>query len=330
MPKATFSTTLIATIALLNASSASALDTVRKDISLPVNAVPLVTSAHSYPANSTYWPCPPNSRGLAPDPPTPGFMRVGWDHTFDAGTPPFPCQFRLNDVQRIAVTWNLDPIASNGPTTFVDSAFLSFDKRRVSGDHECADYFVTKVAEGPESYGPMTPRTEERWDMKVPSLSGADCMGSRCRVQIKGQMNEWLKNPGTNQGLVLRGDQERLDANDNVSCLTEYANFRLDVSFRFDVKPGSIVTPILKGPIRISPLIALNVTFVRRTTSEAIYDLRWNVIGGGNMDIVRDGSVVTSTPDDGTHRDRAPFGPVRYKVCQSGTTNCSSEVPVSG
>jgi hypothetical protein len=326
-------TSMVAIVALLNATAAGAreFDTVKENVSLPVSAVPLVTTAERYPVNSVYWPCPLDSRGTAPDIATSGFLRVGWDHKFEAGTPPFACQYRLNHVQRIALNWNQDPISKRGASALVDNAVLSFDKRRVSGDHECADQILTKVNEGPESYGPMVPGTEDRWELKVPMLTSADCTGSRCKVDVKSQVNDWLRVIIPNQGLVVRGDQERLDANDNVSCLTEYGNFKLDVAFRYDVKAGTIPTPILKGPLRLSPIIVLNVSFVRKTVTEAIYDLRWNVVSTITaIDIYRNGTVVRpATLNTGNYRDRAPFGPVRYKVCQASTTNCSSEVAVT-
>jgi hypothetical protein len=146
-------------------------------------------------------------------------------------------------------------------------------------------------------------------------------------VDVKSQVNEWLRGIISNQGLVIRGDQERLDANDNVSCLTEYGNFKLDVAFRFDVKAGTIRTPILK----LLPLIALDVSLVRKTVTEAIYDLRWNVVDSiTSIDVYRNDTLIRpAMPNSGTYRDRAPFGPVRYKVCEAGTTNCSKEVPVT-
>jgi hypothetical protein len=326
-------TSMVAIITLFSTSNAGAreFDTVKENVSLPVTAIPLVTTAERYPANTVYWPCPLESRGTAPDPATPGFLRVGWDHTFDAGTPPFACQYRLNHVQRIALSWNLKPILERGSSAIVDSAVLSFDKRRVSGADECKDEILTKVSEGPESYGPMFPGTEDRWELKVPMLTSTDCSGGRCRVDVKSQVNEWLRGIISNEGLVIRGDQERLDANDNVSCLTEYGNFKLDVAFRFDVKAGTIPTPILKFPLKLSPLIALNVGLVRKTVTEAIYDLRWNVVSSITaIDVFRnDTRIRAAIPNSGNYRDRAPFGPVRYKVCEAGTANCSKEVTVT-
>jgi len=306
-------------------ASAAPMETRNEKISLPVNVEPLVTTAEKYPANSVYWPCPLNSRGTAPDPASPGFHRVGWTHIFDSGTPPAPCQYRLNHVQRVIASWDMAPIEKHLPSAWVSSAILSFDKKRVSGDHECADKFMTVVAGG----AAIPPAIEERWDLPVPTLGSPGCVGSRCSVEIKGQMNEWLKRTVPNRGLALIGDQERLDANDNVSCVTEYGNFRLDVSYRHDVPKGSspeIITPILPKALELLRQ-ELTVTLVRKAETEAVYDLRWTNPGTGMVDIVRDGKVVSTTANDGNQRDRAPFGTVRYKVCRSGI--CSNEVTVT-
>lgn len=308
-------------------AQAAPMETRHEKVSLPVNVEPLVTTAERYPANTVYWPCPLNTRGTAPDPASPGFNRVGWTHIYDAGTEPAPCRYRLNHVQRVIASWDMAPIEKHLPTAFVDSAMLSFDKKRVSGDHECADRFMTVVG----ASAPIPPAIEERWDLMVPRLGGAGCVGSRCSVEIKGQMNEWLRRTVPNMGLALVGDQERLDANDNVSCVTEYGNFRLDVAYRHDVAAGTpssgpMVIPIMPKAIQLLKR-DLTVTLVRRANSVAIYDLIWTNTGAGNVDIVRDGKVISTTPNDGSERDRAPFGTVRYKVCKSGI--CSNEVTVT-
>ena len=310
---------------LSSATPAAGLETRVETVAIPVSVSPLVTTAEKYPVNSTYWPCPLNARGTAPNPASPGFMRVGWAHTFDSGTPPFPCQYRINHVQRVHATFDLTRVKKDLPTAFVRSAKLSFDKRRVAGDHECNDQLVTVVPGG----APIPPNVEERWDLPVPKLASADCVGARCTVDIKGQVNEWIKGGTPELGLVLRGDQERLDANDNIACLTEYANLKLDVTYAHDVAPGTLVTPILKPGLLVA-LIGLEVVLDRRTASEAIYALRWTDTGAGSVDIYRDGAIVVpATPNDGAHRDRAPLGTVRYKVCKAGTTNCSREVTVT-
>lgn len=305
-------------------AQAAPLETRHEKISLPVNVAPQVTTAEKYPVNTVYWPCPLHTGGTAPEPASPGFNRVGWTHVYDAGTEPMPCRYRLNHVQRVIASWDMAPIEKHLPTAFVDSALLSFDKKRVSGDHECADRFMTVVA----GSAPIPPAIEERWDLMVPRLGTAGCVGSRCSVEIKGQMNEWLRRTVPNMGMALIGDQERLDANDNVSCVTEYGNFRLDVSYRHDVPAGSIpiIAPLSPGAIQLLRR-DLTVTLVRRADSAAVYELRWTKPSPDMIDIVRDGTVVLKTENDGLHRDRAPFGTVRYKVCLSGI--CSNEVTIT-
>ena len=308
-------------------AQAAPMETRHEKISLPVNVAPQVTSAEKYPVNTVYWPCPLNPGGSSPAEASPGFNRVGWTHIYDAGTEPMPCRYRLNHVQRVIASWDMAPIEKHLPSAHIDSAMLSFDKKRVNGAVECADRFMTVVA----GSAPIPPAIEERWDLPVPRLGSAGCVGSRCSVEIKGQMTEWLRRTVPNMGLALIGDQERLDANDNVSCVTEYGNFRLDVSYRHDVAPGTpsstpIVIPILPKAAELLKR-DLTVTFIRRADGLAVYELRWTKPGEGSVEIRRDGAVVSTTANDGVERDRAPLGTVRYRVCKSGI--CSNEVTVT-
>jgi hypothetical protein len=300
---------------------AAPLETRTENVSLALSITPLVTTAEKYPANTVYWPCPLESRGTAPDSASPGFHRVGWTHIYDEGSAPAPCKYRLNHVQRVITAVDLSPIEKHRPSAFVDSAKLSFDKKRVAGDHDCADRFLTVI----EGDAPIPPRVEERWELPVPRLGSGDCAGSRCTVEVKGQVNEWLQGKVANRGLALIGDQERLDANDNVSCVTEYGNFKLDVVYRHDVPAGTMIVPILPGAIKLLRR-ELTVTLVRRASTEAVYDLRWTGASPGPIEIVRDGTSVT-TVDDGSERVRAPFGTVRFKVCKGAI--CSNEVTVT-
>lgn len=315
--------------AILSSSSALAapFDLVEKSLAIALAVRPQVTTAESYPANKVAWPCPLNTRGSAPNPATPGFVRVGWSHGFDAGTPPFACQYRINHVERaIIAPPDLKPLRDRLPRMFVKSARLSFDKKRIAGDHDCADK-VLAVVPGEAS---IPPNVEALFDLPVPALASGGCVGGRCTIEMRGLVDQWVRGSAAELGLAVIGDQERLDANDNVSCVTDYANFKLDVDYKYDVERGTLVVPILKGPIKLSPLINLGVSFVRKTTDTVIYDLKWNVISTtGSMDVVRDGAVVLTVPDRGNQRDRAPLGPHRYKVCVAGTSNCSNEVSVS-
>ena len=61
-------------------------------------------------------------------------------------------------------------------------------------------------------------------------------------------------------------------------------------------------------------------------------DLTWSGATSTNVDVYRNGVVVTTTANDGAHRD-GPLGKgggsATYKVCEAGTTTCSSDVSVS-
>ena len=92
----------------------------------------------------------------------------------------------------------------------------------------------------------LSAQVRSRAPQSVRVLASGNCPDGRCTIEVTGQVNDWVHGVMSNQGFVLRGEDERLNANDNVSCRNEYANFRLDVKFRHDVKPGStqIIKPI--------------------------------------------------------------------------------------
>ncbi len=58
-------------------------------------------------------------------------------------------------------------------------------------------------------------------------------------------------------------------------------------------------------------------------------DLTWSGATSTNVDIYRDGSVVTTTENDGFYTDttgQVGGGSATYQVCEEGTTTCSNEV----
>ena len=60
-------------------------------------------------------------------------------------------------------------------------------------------------------------------------------------------------------------------------------------------------------------------------------DLTWSGSSATNVDIVRDGNVVTTTANDGSHTDNIGVkggGSYQYEVCDAGTSNCSNTVSV--
>ena len=70
-----------------------------------------------------------------------------------------------------------------------------------------------------------------------------------------------------------------------------------------------------------------------RARGERSVGLDWTPADGGSIDIVRDGSVIATTEDDGSYRDN--IGSVdgntevhTYQVCETDTGTCSNEVRV--
>ncbi|MCG2590732.1 S8 family serine peptidase [Rhodohalobacter sulfatireducens] len=61
-------------------------------------------------------------------------------------------------------------------------------------------------------------------------------------------------------------------------------------------------------------------------------DLTWSGATSSNVDIYRDGTVLTTTSNSGAFTDNTSFkggGSLTYQVCESGTNTCSSEVTVN-
>lgn len=61
-------------------------------------------------------------------------------------------------------------------------------------------------------------------------------------------------------------------------------------------------------------------------------DLTWSGATSTNVDIYRNGAVITTTANDGAHRDNINNrggGSYIYKVCEAGTSTCSNEATVT-
>lgn len=61
-------------------------------------------------------------------------------------------------------------------------------------------------------------------------------------------------------------------------------------------------------------------------------DLTWAGATATDVDVYRDGTVITTTPNDGAHTDRTNFkggGSLTYRICEAGTATCSNEVTVN-
>ncbi|NOT28278.1 MAG: alkaline serine protease, partial [Acidobacteria bacterium] len=61
-------------------------------------------------------------------------------------------------------------------------------------------------------------------------------------------------------------------------------------------------------------------------------DLTWSGLIGANVDVYRDGTRITTTPNDGAMTDAINSrgsASYTYKVCAAGTSTCSNEVRIT-
>ena len=86
---------------------------------------------------------------------------------------------------------------------------------------------------------------------------------------------------------------------------------------------GGGVTPPPAGDITIDASTG-------RAKGKNYVDLSWSGASTSSVDIYRNGSLRTTTSNDGSFRDSfRTYGSFTYKVCDQGTSNCSSDVTVS-
>jgi subtilisin family serine protease len=76
--------------------------------------------------------------------------------------------------------------------------------------------------------------------------------------------------------------------------------------------------------------ITLAVTAIQVKTNK-FADLTWSGATSANVDVYRNGAVVTTTANDGAYKDKPPktITSATYKVCEAGTSTCSNEATVS-
>ena len=82
------------------------------------------------------------------------------------------------------------------------------------------------------------------------------------------------------------------------------------------------------GPPPVVITIGLNRSKVKGV---AQVNLTWSGATSSNVDIQRNGTVVTTTPNDGAHTDilGKVSGTFSYRVCNAGTTTCSAVASVT-
>lgn len=190
---------------------------------------------YSYPANDTAWPCPADTTGLGSAESPPGFLPVGYEHSYDTGTRPFNCSRRLVNTFRTAVRFDLSALQSKAPRLFVKSAVLTFRRVRAAGDHDCADQLLTATEDWTVPGFDRFPKAEARYDGAVPKLGSAACgLGGTCQMDVKGAVSDWALGNTPNHGFVIVGENEDSGARDNKTCRTEYGDFQLTTNFTYD------------------------------------------------------------------------------------------------
>jgi subtilisin family serine protease len=78
--------------------------------------------------------------------------------------------------------------------------------------------------------------------------------------------------------------------------------------------------------------VDITLTAHARTQSgKTTVSLRWDPADGGDINVLRDGVVVQTTPDDGRTKDnlRRLTGTFTYQVCETDSGDCSNEVDVT-
>ena len=61
-----------------------------------------------------------------------------------------------------------------------------------------------------------------------------------------------------------------------------------------------------------------------------LVELKWSPADGGTINVLRNGAVVQTTPDDGQSQDKlgTHTGTFTYQVCETASGDCSNEVVV--
>ena len=99
---------------------------------------------------------------------------------------------------------------------------------------------------------------------------------------------------------------------------------------------GSIELPKFEERIQVSPGLSLaasiSLTATKRVTGKKHFvDLRWSGATSSNVEIRRNGVVVTTTANDGVHADnlKSARGTFRSRVSHPGGAPISNEVAVT-
>lgn len=228
------------------APSATTTETVEETVELfPSDLKTWEAGDYKYPSNTVYWPCGLVSTGVGGVRPGEGEMIVGYDHYFNSGTQPAPCQEKLDHAYRGTVRFDLSDIISKAPKfhVYVSSAKLNYRKKeslqKFGGGEpmtgrECVATLLTASADWTK---------ETKSDVLIPgilyktlagSVSDSICGLGGCSIEVGPMVNNWVTGKEDNNGFVIRGENEGLLEEDNAACRTSYDKFSLSVTYKYD------------------------------------------------------------------------------------------------
>ena len=131
-------------------------------------------------------------------------------------------------------------------------------------------------------------------------------------AQMVADVQSWLDNPSTNFGWLAKGDESTSST-----------------AKRFDSRQ-STTPPVLTIGYTAPATITLSA-MGRKVGGINTVRLSWSGANSTNVDVYRNGTVITTTANDGSYNDSTgDTGRARYtyKVCEAGTQTCSNEVTV--
>jgi subtilisin family serine protease/PKD repeat protein len=83
--------------------------------------------------------------------------------------------------------------------------------------------------------------------------------------------------------------------------------------------------------VTVSAPVSISLTATKRISGKKRYtDLAWSGASGANVDVFRNGTLITTTANDGAHTDSpSAAGTYTYRVCNAGTSTCSNDATVT-
>jgi hypothetical protein len=208
----------------------------------------------AYPSNKVSWPCGLSTRGIGGVGAGDGEVIAGYDHFFDEGTPPLPCQERINHIYRGALWFDLSKIRSRLPGVFVRNALLHFrpverfvrDSKGdpIVGTKWCANELLVASVDWKKGYTGLPPGAPFKSLDELAFKSEVICGLGGCSIEVGPVVNNWVTGKEGDFGFIIKGEDEATATEDKASCWTRYGDFELTVNYKYDtIFPTESPTP---------------------------------------------------------------------------------------